>query len=695
MNIKYPVTKRDDVVDEYHGAKVQDPYRWLEDKSNPEVQEWIDQQNKLAEAVLKSYPGGDVVRNRTRHLLAHESISELVIREAKEGIRFFYKYKHPEISKPILCYQDEESGERKQLVNPVNLKPDGSLSIDWFFPSWDGRYVAYGVSESGTEDSVLHVFDLDNYETLPEEIPKTGWALLGWNRTNTGFYYTRFPLPGTVPEEEMMYHRHVYFHQLGTNYADDPKIFGEGRLPTEMPLVFTHPNHDWILLIAWRDSSADVYVTNDIYDFKPIPLIESDMDKSYAYFSSTSVFVETHQSAKNGRILKFELKDLEDSTASPDGVVIVEEGEFPIELWLGTATGYLTYTRLKNASHEIMIHDLNTGSFLERIEFPSPVTVKETTQCPRTKKLYLSIQKFTGPDTIQTYEIGGNLIPFFEPKVELNSNDIKAEQVWYKSKDGTDVSMFIVSSKWTKKNNQTPILIRGYGSGGISYTPQFHPEYMIWLENGGILAIPNIRGGGEYGDKWHKDGIRDCKQNGFDDFIAAAEWLHANGYGAPKTTAIMGRSAGGFLVGAVMVQRPDLFASVYCGVPLLDLLRYVEFTIGKFWVGEFGDSSVEEDFQWMYPISPYHNVRENVSYPAAIFYTALGDHRADPSHALKMAARIQKATSAGIDIQPILLRVDKDVGHSADGLGLSTEKLVEIRSNQVIFHAKHTGLNLE
>jgi len=323
------------------------------------------------------------------------------------------------------------------------------------------------------------------------------------------------------------------------------------------------------------------------------------------------------------------------------------------------------------------------------------VTVIRKATCPRTKKLYLSVQTFTGPDTIQTYEIGGELGPFFEPSVEVNPSDFQVEQVWYKSKDGTDVSMFLVSSKKITRSNHTPILIRGYGAGGIPYTPQFHPEYMVWLEKGGILAIPNIRGGGEYGDEWHKNGIREYKQNGFDDFIASAEWLHRNGYGSPETTSIMGRSAGGFLVGAVMVQRPDLFASVYCGVPLLDLLRYVEFSIGKFWISEFGDPSVEDDFRWIYPISPYHNVREAIPYPAVLFYTALGDHRADPSQALKTAARVQQATSAEIDIHPILLNVDKHAGHGSAGHGLSTEKLVEMRSNQVIFHARHTGLKLE
>jgi len=363
LTIKYPETRRDDVIDDYHGVKVEDPYRWLEDTTNPEVQDWIDQQNELSEGLLNSYPGRDVVRERTKHLLEHETISELVIRETSDGIRFFYLYKNPEISQPILCYQDEERGERKELFNPAHLKSDGSLTIDWFFPSWDGRYVAYGISEFGTEDSVLHVFDLVANDTLQEEIPRTRWALVGWNRTNTGFYYTRNPLPGTVPKEEMDYHRHVYFHQLGTDYVEDPKIYGEGRSPTEMPFVFTHPEHDWILLIAWRYNSSDVYVTKGDYEYKLTSLIESDTDLSMAYLSSTSVFVETHQNAKNGRILKFELTDLVDSTSSIDGVEVVKEGEFPIEIGMGLATGYLTYSRLKNASHEIVIHDLKTGSF--------------------------------------------------------------------------------------------------------------------------------------------------------------------------------------------------------------------------------------------------------------------------------------------------------------------------------------------
>jgi len=287
--------------------------------------------------------------------------------------------------------------------------------------------------------------------------------------------------------------------------------------------------------------------------------------------------------------------------------------------------------------------------------------------------------------------VGEGLGSYFTPKVPLDSNDFKVELVWYKSKDETEVSMYLVSANKTALGKETPILVRGYGNGGIPYMPQFFPEYIIWLEKGGILAIPHIRGGGEYGEEWHTKGHRRHKQNSFDDFIAAIEWLHANGYGNPQSTAIMGRSAGGLLVGAVLVQRPDLFSSVYCAVPLLDMVRYAEFTLAKIWMSEYGNPEIEEEFGWLFSYSPYHHVIKETQYPAVLLYTALGDIRCDPMHAMKMTARLQAVTSSKIIDQPVILSVDYQAGH---GVGLSTGKLVEIRANQVVFHARNTGLDL-
>lgn len=689
--LEYPETKRDDTIDNYYGIKVEDPYRWLEDVSSPEVQDWIDGQNQLTDRILRSYPGRETISRRTEHLLEAETISHLVIRDTKEASRFFYLYKHPDYAQPVLCYQDGEKGSRRELINPATLRPDGTVAVDWFFPSWDGRYVAYGLSEFGTEDSVLYVYDIRNNSELSDVIPKTRWAYLGWNKTNTGFYYTRYPLPGTVSKENENYYRHVYYHQLGTDYRDDPKVFGNGRNPTEMSLVFTHPAHDWVLIIAWRYASSDIYVTRESEKWRLIPLLESNSAPTLARFSPEHVYLVTRVDAGKGRILRFSLDEIEEEgNETPRGTVVVEEGEFAIQDWSISTEGYLAYPILNNASHEVRIHDLTSGDLIDTVEFNNLVSVESIAACPRTNKLYLSVHSFVQPDSIMSYEINGKLVPFISPSVNLDPNDFKVEQVWYESKDSTEVPMFLISAVSTEASNKTPILIRGYGSGGISYTPQFFPEYMIWLEKGGILAIPNIRGGGEFGEEWHENGCRENKQNGFDDFIAAAEWLQNNGYGSPETTAMMGRSAGGFLVGGVLVQRPDLFASVYCAVPLLDMLRYTEFSVARIWMSECGNPDVEEEFKWIYETSPYHNVKENVQYPAVLFYTAVGDVRADSAHALKMAARLQRASSP-LSTHPILLSTDRQAGH---GVGLSTEKLVEIRTNQVLFHAKHTGLDL-
>ncbi|MHA1480533.1 MAG: hypothetical protein ACTSQZ_03825, partial [Candidatus Thorarchaeota archaeon] len=459
MNIDYPETRRGDVVDDYHGVKVKDPYRWLEDTSDPEVQKWIAQQNKLAESILTSYPGRDIISKRTSELLEHESISSLTIRETPDGIRYFYTYRRPGVSQPILCYQDGENGERIELINPITLKSDGTVSIDWFFPSWNGRYIAYGISESGTEDSVLHVYDLSINDELSDVIPRTSWALLGWNQKNTGFYYTRYPLPGTVSDKEMNYFRHVYYHQLGTNYGDDPKVFGEGRDSTEMSLVFTNPENDWVLLIAWRYTSADIYITRGTRNSELIPLFESDSDISFAHLTKDCVFLVTFENAQNGRIIKFPLDEAIESHVTLKGTEFIEEGDYAIGDWIASTDRYLIYSILKNASNELRIHDLKTGSLIEKLEFPTPITITNIITCPTTKKLYFTVSSYINPDSIQTYEVGGVLKSFFTPNSNLDSSRFKVEQVWYKSKDGTNVSMFLIADMKTNRSEKTPILI--------------------------------------------------------------------------------------------------------------------------------------------------------------------------------------------------------------------------------------------
>lgn len=692
MQLEYPKTERDDIVDSYHGTNVQDPYRWLEDLSDPKVQAWIDEQSKVTDSILNSYSGRTVVQERTTELLKHESISNLVIRETPQGVRFFYLYKNPSITQPVLCYQDGEDGTRIEIVNPLDMKSDGSIAIDTefgFSPSWDGRYIAYCVSEAGSEDSTLYVYDISTNKELSDIIPRTRWAHIAWNNGGTGFYYTRYPLPGSVSEDEMNYNRHVYYHELGCDYHEDAKVFGEGRIPTEMYNVYTHSQNDWLLIIAWRYNSADIYIALQSDVLSTFPVFESDSGISYAYLSEGSIFLISFINAPKGRIYKYSLDDFLSPDRTPTGVVLVEEGEYAIDRI--STIGHLSFTVMKNASNEVRIHDLESGSHLETIEFPSPVSITDIITCPKTSKLYLPTQSYISPDTIQTYVVGEGLGTFFTPKVAIHPRDFNVEQVWFKSKDETKVSMYLVSANKTSPRKETPIIVRGYGYGGIPYMPIFFPEYIIWLEKGGILAIPHIRGGGEYGEEWHKMGQRKHKQNTFDDFIAAIEWLHTNGYGNPETTAIMGRSAGGLLVGAVLVQRPDLFSSVYCAVPLLDMVRYTKFTVAKIWMSEIGNPEIEEEFGWLYSYSPYHHVIEDTPYPAVLFYTALGDIRVDPTHAMKMTARMQAATRSDIINRPIVIRVDHEAGH---GVGLSTEKLVEIRTNQVVFHAKHTGLDL-
>jgi len=371
--MEYPRTRREDIVDSYHGVNVEDPYRWLEDLSDPEVQAWIDEQNKLTDSILNSYTGRKKVLERTAELLKHETISNLVIRETNQGVRFFFLYKDPSISQPVLCYQDGEDGKRIEIVNPLDIKSDGSMSIDSThgpYPSWDGRYIAYSVSEFGTEDSTLHVYDILTSKALNDIIPKTRWVDLAWNNENTGFYYTRYPLPGTVSEDKMNYNRHVYYHELGRDYHEDPKVFGEGRHPTEMYHLHTHCHNDWILINVWRWNSADIYISHQSEPLSPFPVIESKTDICWGHLSEDSVFLVSFIDAPNGKISRYRLDDFLHPDKAPEGAIVVEEGEYTISNI--STTGYLSIKVMKNANNEIRIHDLESGAHIETIEFPSP-----------------------------------------------------------------------------------------------------------------------------------------------------------------------------------------------------------------------------------------------------------------------------------------------------------------------------------
>lgn len=698
MQRKYPVTKKVPVVDEIHGLRIEDPYRWLEDSSSQEVRDWVEQQNRLALSVLNEYPGKDTVKKRFRALYTYDYVlpDHFSVTKTSDGVRFFYLFREAGKNQAALSYQDGEQGERVGLFDPLTVSERGLISVDWLIPSNDGSMVAFGISESGTENSVLHVMDVQRKELLEERIPKTKWCSLAW-LGNDGFYYSRYPLLGTVPQEDEKYQHHVFYHRLGDDYTNDVKVFGEGREKTEHPGLLMNNGFSLLAIMSYRFTSSDIHVAKvdkevpSCLDF--VPVIESDSCESIPYFANNHLYVLTQIRAPNGQVVRYDLSRFCRDGIIPPAEIVVKESEGVIyksdRIGLAVFGRNIAVIDDKNASSSLKIYDTESGTLVDDVQFGTHVTIHEIASTSGLDTFYFSLMSCFEPTSYYGYERHRPRI-FFRPKLDLDRNDYQSDLVWYTSKDGTKVSMFLLSKKGAVMTKKTPVTITGYGGFGLSSTPSYRPDFVTWLENGGIVAIPHLRGGGEYGQEWHRAGSRENKQNTFDDFIAAAEWLIQKGIGSQRTISSQGGSNAGLLVGAALVQRPDLFAAVLCIVPLLDMIRYTHFQIGRTWSKEFGDPSVKEEFEWLYGYSPYLHV-ENRRYPATYLMTALNDTRVDPMHAWKMAAKLQSKSKAFEKNRPVILHTLTEEGHGASA---STESLIDTWSNFLIFRAYHTGLKI-
>jgi prolyl oligopeptidase len=699
MENKYPATKREIVSDELHGVKIEDPYRWLEDSASEEVQDWVKQQNKLTLSVLKGYAGEESIKKRLHDLHGYDyvMVNYFQVVKTRTGVRFFYYFREAGKNQPSMCYQDGEKGERVVLYNPLSVSEEGLVSVDWFVPSNDGSMIAFGVSEGGTEKSVLHVMNVDTLELLDERIPQTKWCSLVW-LNNEGFYYSRYPIPGTVSQEDENYYHHVYYHKLGNNYKEDVKIFGEERAKTEHPDLQISDNCSLLVIASQRFISTDIHVAKINQDSPSslnfIPIIESDSFVSVPSFNENTLFVITQIDAPNGQILRYDLSNFHEDGVIPKALTVVKESDGvifePMYVRFAAFNGQIAVIEDKNASGSLKVYDVKSGELVDNVELGTYVTLYQLVTAPGLDTFYYSYGSFFYPASHFRYQHGKSQL-FYRPCLDIDPDLFKSELVWYGSRDGTKVSMFILSKKGESLSNSTPVTITGYGGFGISMTPGYSPDYVAWVENGGVIAVPHLRGGGEYGQKWHRAGNRENKQNVFDDFISAAEWLIENGIGSRDTIAIYGGSNGGLLVGAALVQRPDLFTAVSCHVPLLDMIRYTNFQVAKTWATEYGDPDVKEEFEWIFPYSPYHHVKDT-QYPPTLMHTALGDSRVDPMHAFKMTAKLQSKSAPFDENCPIILYTETKAGH---GAGSSTEKLIDLWTKSFIFRAHHTGLEIK
>ncbi|HXH27601.1 MAG TPA: prolyl oligopeptidase family serine peptidase, partial [Candidatus Polarisedimenticolia bacterium] len=660
-----PATRIDNVTDVVHGTRIVDPYRWLENGDSPEVQRWVEAQNAYTHKRLDAYPDRAAVHARLRMLL---SIGTVGVPQVRNGRYFHTRREGADENQPILYVRDGLTGQDRVLFDPNRLRADGTAALDWWYPSEDGTLLAYGVSEAGDEKSTLRILDVATGKARPDVIPQTRYCSLAWLPDDSGFYYTRYPAPGTVPAGEENYNSHLFFHTLGAESAADPEVFGKGRKPTDMIQVSLSPDGRWLVVMVFEGwSRSDLYLLDRRSDAHVFVPVAEGIDALFTgQVVGSTLYITTNDGAPRYKLLAVDAEQPGRehwTTLIPERDAVLIQAE-PIG-------GRFVTLYLKDAASRVEVHGAD-GALVRDVPLPALGTVGAISGRYDGREAFFDFSSFTVPPLIERHDLdGGTTAPWERVKADLDLSAMEVRQVFYPSKDGTRISMFLVHRKGLKRDGSTPTLLYGYGGFNINLTPAFSRGLVLWLERGGLYAEPNLRGGGEYGEAWHRAGMLEHKQSVFDDFIAAAEWLIANKYTRPNRLAIKGGSNGGLLVGAALTQRPDLFGAVLCAVPLLDMVRYDRFQIARLWIPEYGSSESAEQFRWLYAYSPYHHVRPKTAYPAVLLTTADSDSRVDPMHARKMAARLQAATSSSA---PILLRTETRAGH---GIGKPLGKVIE------------------
>ena len=676
-----PRTERDDVTDTWHGEKVVDPYRWLEGSSE-RVTAWTDAQNARTRRVLDALSSRAPLAARLRVLQsvgllgAPRPAGRWVLHTRRDGAQ----------KQSVLYVRAGALGEDRALVDPNTLDGAGLVTLDWYYPSHDGGFVAYGLSRGGNEMSTLHVIETATGRALDERIPHTQRASVAW--AGEGFYYAVHPAPGTVPAGDEHYHRRIRYHALGADPTKDELVFGEGRAKEDILGVQTSRDGRWVLFVA-----AQGWVRNDAYLLDRhderrglVTVVEREDGLAMGVVDDDSVWLRTNIGAPNYTIVRA-------PCATPgrgSWTTVVPETEHAIEDFALTRSDVAVVT-LERATSRVALWP-RAGGAPAPVALPGLGTVAEVHADPAGDDAFFTYESFTSPPAAYAVRRGGapRAVVRLATPAGLDPSRIVVEQTTYASKDGTPVTMFLVHRRDVAATGTVPTVLSGYGGFNISRTPQYFAGVAAWVEAGGLFALPNLRGGGEYGERWHRAGMLDRKQNVFDDFHAAAESLVASGWTDAAHLGVSGGSNGGLLTGAALTQRPELFAAVYCAVPLLDMLRYQSFLIARFWIAEYGSAEDPAQYRWLRAYSPYHHVRDGLRYPAVFFTTAEGDSRVDPMHARKMTALMQSVTAEDPDAV-VLLRVERDAGH---GVGKPLDKQVDDLADQYAFFAWRLGLDV-
>lgn len=652
-----PPTPHVEHVDEMHGMRIADPYRWLEDSADPAVTLWTRQQDEASSGFLRSLPARERIERRLDVLMGVAEVQDVQV----AGTKLFTLWREKGREQPTLFVRDSLHATDRVLLDLSGEASDAVLGLDWWYPTHDGALVAYGVSEGGDEWSDLRVRDVVTGEDLPERIPRVRSASIAWFPDNTGFYYTRYPRPGEVSAGKENYFRRVYRHELGAPWADDPLVWGEGRGETEMPNVRLDPDGRWLVIdVDFGWSRTEIYAL-DLHQpedgFREITP-PGDSTHEIVCLRDGVLYSRTHSDAPNGQLIGCRLAEAAWQVVIPERDGIVLEAVAP------TSKGFVS-AEIECAVPVVRRYTID-GQPLGDVPLPGLGMVPFIHGSLTSDVAAVGYYSFLSPTTVLAVDGTLPVRVLIEPELpeRFDPAEYTISREWFTSKDGTEVPMFLVHRTGLARDSQNPTLLHVYGGYGLVTGSRYLPDLPLWLEMGGVYASPCLRGGGELGMAWHRDGMLDRKQHTIDDAVAAAEHLIATGITSPNRLGIRGVSAGGLVVGAAVTQRPDLFRAARAAMPLTDMLRYHLFKIARIWIPEFGSAENPEQFPYLHAYSPYHHVENGITYPAMLLTCALNDSRVDPLHARKMAARMQAATAGGAD-RPVLLRADDEAGHGA------------------------------
>lgn len=691
---QYPASTRGTTVDTYHGTQVADPYRWLEDLDSLETQSWVAAQNQLTMPFLSKLPAREKLKARLTELWNFERYGL----PTKEGGRYFYSKNSGLQNQSVLYVQEKLKAESRVLIDPNTLSKDGTVALTTLEFSPDGKLVLYGVAAAGSDWNEFRVREVDSGKDLPDKLVWIKFSGASWTKDGKGFFYSRYPAPkqdsGNAKTFAALEHQKLYYHRLGTPQSEDILIY---EMP-EQPKWFvgggtTDDGRYLIVHISRGSSDENILSYVDLGDpLKPDlkapvkPLISEWKAQHSVVGNVGSRFIlKTTLGAARSRVVAIDLA----SPAESSWTTLIPENADTLETVM-VAGGKLLVRYMHHAANTLQLFSLE-GKELGSIPLPGLGTVSGISGKPEDDELFFSFTSYTRPQTNYRYDLKTGKTELLQfPTLKFNPDDYETVQAFYTSKDGTKVPMFITKKKGMKTSANTPALLYAYGGFNISMKPGFSVQAMVWLEQGGIYVVPNLRGGGEYGREWHEAGTKERKQNVFDDFIAAAEYLFAQNYSSPSKLVLSGGSNGGLLVGAVVNQRPDLCRVAWPAVGVMDMLRFHKFTIGYAWISDYGSSDTAEGFKYLRAYSPLHTVKEGAKYPAVLVTTADHDDRVHPAHSFKYTSALQAGAYNGPGALPVMVRIETKAGH---GAGKPTSKQIDEAADKLAFAVHFLGMD--